>query len=115
MESFAEEKEAPIITYLNRLQKQMFFITTMFSDHEVGFTNLAAPIRMLIYNLPPSGQKALEEELQKLQNFEGNVGGFRSRVELEKIYERVHKWAYINLFQDAFRISPRIKGEGHLR
>jgi hypothetical protein len=96
-----ELDQNPIITYTNRLQKQMIIITDMLYNGNIPPNALKIALRGLIANLPPIGKKALKKEYEKLTSNE-----YLNKPKLEAIYDKTHDWAYTKLFQDTFRLKP---------
>lgn len=98
----------PIITYTNRLQRQMEKITTVMNEQSTSLAAFVNSLRMLIANLPPQARtQDLKDDYNKLVQYDHAVGSIRSKVEVEQIYMKVHDWCYKNLFQDAFKFRPK--------
>lgn len=95
--------QIPIITYINRLQKQMFIITELLYNHSNGLdTNLLkSSLRGLIDILPPPGQEELKIAYGQLQSKR-----YVSTLELEAIFRKTHNWAYNKIFKEAFKARP---------
>jgi len=104
----------PLITYTNRLQKQMGVITILLSDNSVGVSTIVQPLRALLRNLPPQSNEALKEDICVLERFDRDTSVFRSKLDLEQMYGRIHNWCYLNLFEDVFKAKPVYKKKGHL-
>ncbi len=104
----------PIITYTNRIQRQMdriTFVMSQYSDHHV---HIVAALRMLLANYPPAGKKKLEEDYTKLRTYDRDISTIKNFSDLVDIYDRASNWAYENLFQDAFKFRPKNPKEAHI-
>lgn len=104
----------PLISYSNRIQKQMLIVTTILESPNTPHVAKATPLRMLIANLPPSGKAALKPQWDKLVEFEHNEIAVRTSAEFEQIYSAISDWIYTAILQDAFRAIPLNRKPGHM-
>lgn len=103
--------DAPIITYTNRLQRRMEFVSGLLSMVEnVRYPMIVkvAAVRILCMNLPPTAKTdGLKNEYNKLMGYSDNEGLIPNEQELDKIYNTISDWIYKNLLQDAFKFRPK--------
>lgn len=104
----------PLISYSNRIQKQMLIVTTILDNPMTLHSSKARPLRMLIANLPPSAKTALKGEWDKLVAFEKSEAAIDTPAAFEEIYSIISDWIYANILQDAFRAVPLNRKAGHI-
>jgi hypothetical protein len=107
----------PIVTYTNRIQKQLEFVTSAISLYSIrGYSlqSVIAQTRMIYRNLPPRGKEELADDYQKLCDYMQNVQSVPTIMDLEAIYDRLHNWIYDHLLQDAFKFKPRNPYKAHI-
>jgi predicted RND superfamily exporter protein len=114
MSEIKDLDQFPIITYTNRLQKQMEYITHLMSVYTENIVHIVAAVRMLISNFPPVGKEALKADYEKLKAYDSDNSIIKNQSEVVEIYNRVSDWAYICLFQDAFKFRPKNLKPAHM-
>lgn len=108
--SRTEETQHPIITYTNRLQKQLNYVTTITYSNQWITRAEKYALLGVIANLPPEGQEALKGEAEKLLS--ENILTF---AEFHAIYSSVHNWIYRVLLKEAFeKAKPLYLKKGRL-
>jgi hypothetical protein len=105
-ESYADH---PIITYSNRIQRHLYDLTKELCENNTIQLTEKRKLKLVIFNLPPNGKKALENITPKL---EADV--VVNTTEFDKMYSDVSDWIYINILQDAFRAIPLFRAKGKL-
>lgn len=99
-EDEAIETQSPLITYTNRLQKQMLYVTMLLHNQHTqekwGY-EVKKPMLGIVANLPPEADQALKQEIALLQSDK-----ILSFAEINRIYRNIHNWTYRTLFQKAF-------------
>jgi hypothetical protein len=113
MSEIDELSQFPIITYTNRIQKQMELITNYMSKYTDSIIHIVAAMRMLIANFPPKGKEDLKIEYNKLKDFDHNNNQIKDMAEMVEMYDTISNWAYKNLFQDAFKFRPQNPRKAH--
>lgn len=109
--------EYPIVTYTNRIQQQLEFVTSaisLYSMRGYSLQSVIAQTRMIYRNLPPRGKEELADDYKKLCDYVQNIQSVPTIMELELIYDRLHNWIYDNLLQDAFKFRPRNPKMAHI-
>lgn len=112
-----DSTQYPIVTYTNRIQKQLEFVTSAIGFYSIRGYSLSSAIaqtRMIFRNLPPKAKEDLAEDYDKLQKYMQNTSEIPTIMDLEAIYDRLHDWIYDNLLQDAFKFRPRNPKEAHI-
>jgi hypothetical protein len=108
-----ELSQFPIITYTNRIQKQMELVSNYMSKYTENIVHIVAGMRMLIANFPPKGKEALKGIYIKLKTYDSNNNAIKNMAELVEMYDTISDWAYVNLFQDAFKFRPQNPRKAH--
>ena len=110
-EDTREETQHPIITYTNRLQKQLNYVTSLSYGNQSIITRTEKQALLgVIANLPPEGQTALKKETNQLLS-----ETMLPFAKFHKIYSTVHKWIYTTLLKEAFeKAKPLYRKKGHL-
>lgn len=107
-----EETQHPIVTYTNRLQKQLNYVTSLAYCNQFVITRVEKYALLgVIANLPPEGQKALVKESKALLS-----QTMLTFEEFHNIYSKVHNWIYTTLLKEAFeKAKPAYGKKGHLK
>jgi hypothetical protein len=107
----------PIVTYTNRIQKQLEFVTEALGFYSIrgySLSSVISQLRMIYRNLPPKAKEDLAFDYKNLKDYMQNTSAIPTVKEAEEIYDRLHDWLYDNLLQDAFKFRPRNPNEAHI-
>jgi hypothetical protein len=103
----------PIITYTNRLQRQMDKITFLMSN-TTNINAIVNSLLMLLVNLTPEAKRDLHPEYDQLIGYERNINTIETFKDAVEIYGKVSDWIYNHLLQDALKFRPKNPKQAHI-